>query len=190
MTLQSGMPFLISGASSGAMVARPDRISGVPLTVPANLQHWYDGKTKVTLPCGLVVTPAKNTFLKYNECAFTGEVLTAPNGSFIANQFWVGNSNPTIGDLRGPGRFNVDLSLRRTFSVTERFRLQLAADATNLLNHTELSGNFNGGLGNTNLSNNPSAGLIPGLGTSATFGTLGVGAFDPRQVTMHLRILF
>jgi len=188
--LQSGMPFLVSGASTGAMVGRPDRLAGVPLTVPANLQHWYDGKTKVTLPCGLVVTPAKNTFLKYNECAFSGEVLTAPNGSLVPNQFWVGNSDPTIGGLRGPGRFNVDLSLRRTFPITERFRLQLAADATNLLNHTELSGNFSGGLGNTNLSNNPAAGLIPGLGTSATFGTVGVGAFDPRQITMHLRIQF
>jgi hypothetical protein len=190
VTLQSGMPFVISGATTGAMVARPDRVPGVPLTVPAALQHWYDGKTKVTLPCGLVMTPAKNTFLKYNPCAFTGEVLTAPNGNIIANQFWVGNSDPTIGDLRGPGRFNIDLSLRRTFRINERFHVQLAADATNLLNHTELNGNFNGALGNTNLTNNPAAGLIPGLGTSATFGTIGVGTFDPRQITMHLRIQF
>jgi hypothetical protein len=84
----------------------------------------------------------------------------------------------------------VDLSLRRTLPLTERFRLQVAADVTNLLNHTELSGNLNGSLGNTNLVNNPAAGLIPGLGTNATFGTIGVAAFDPRQITMHLRILF
>ena len=122
-----------------------------------------------------MVTPAKNTFLKYNACAFQGEVLTAPNGNFIANQFWVGNSAGTIGDLRGPGRFNVDLSLRRTFALRERIKLQISADASNLLNHAELSGNFNGGLGNTNLTNNPSAGLIPGYGNSATFGTVGVG---------------
>jgi hypothetical protein len=190
VTLQSGMPFVISGASTGAMVARPNRVPGVSVTVPAELQHWYDGKTKVTLPCGLVVTPPKNTFLKYNACAFSGQVLTAPNGRIIADQFWVGNANPTNGDLRGPGRFNVDLSLRRTVALTERFRLQVAADVTNLLNHTELSGNFNGALGNTNLVNNPGAGLIPGMGTSATFGTVGVTAFDPRQIAMHLRILF
>jgi hypothetical protein len=190
MTLQAGMPFVISGATTGAMVARPDRVPGVALTVPGNLQHWYDGKTKVTLPCGLAVTPAKNTFLKYNPCAFTGEVLTAPNGSIIANQFWVGNADPTIGGLRGPGRFNIDLSLRRSFPIRESVRLQLSADASNLLNHAELNGNYNGGLGNTTLSNNPSAGLIPGLGTSSTFGTLGVGAFDPRQVTMDVRIVF
>jgi hypothetical protein len=172
------------------MVARPDRIPGVPLTVPGDLQHWYDGKTKVTLPCGLVITPPKNTFLKYNACAFMGEVVTAPNGSIVPNQFWVGDSAPTIGDLRGPGRFNVDLSLRRSVSFTERVKLQLAADATNLLNHRELSGNYNGGLGSTNLVNNPAAGLTPGLGTSSSFGTIGVGTFDPRQITMHVRVLF
>jgi hypothetical protein len=187
---QSGMPFVVSGASTGAMVARPDRIPGVSLTVPAELQHWYDGKTKVTLPCGLIVTPGKNTFLKYNACAFQGELLAAPNGSSIANQFWVGNADPTIGDLRGPGRFNVDLSLRRMFAIRERVKLQIAADASNLLNHAELSGTFNGGLGSTNLANNPSAGLIPGYGNSTSFGTIGVGTFDPRQITMHVKVVF
>ncbi len=64
-------------------------------------------------------------------------MLTAPNGATIANQFWVGNSAQTSGGLRGPGRFNVDLSLRRTFAVRERIKLQISADATNVLNHTE-----------------------------------------------------
>ncbi|HKE24614.1 MAG TPA: hypothetical protein VKB88_19765 [Bryobacteraceae bacterium] len=95
-----------------------------------------------------------------------------------------------MGGLRGPGRFNVDLSLRRTFPIKERLRLQLAADATNMLNHTELNGNFSGSFGSTTLSNSPAAGWIPGMGTSATFGTVGVGAFDPRQITMHLRVQF
>jgi hypothetical protein len=190
ITIQSGMPFVISGASSGAMVARPDRIPGVSLTVPSNLQHWYNGKTAVTLPCGMVVTPPKNTFLKYNACAFTGETLTTPNGKIVPNQFWVGNSAATIGDFRGPGRFNVDMSLRREFPIRERLRLEVAAEASNLFNHTELSSNFNGSLGNTNLVNNPGAGLIPGLGTSSSFGTIGVNAFDPRQITMHVRLQF
>ena len=84
----------------------------------------------------------------------------------------------------------MDLSLRRSFPIRERFRVQIAADATNLLNHTELNGSYNGGLGSTNLTNNPAAGLIPGLGTSSTYGTVGVGAFDPRQITMHVRVIF
>ncbi len=131
------------------------------------------------------MTPAKNTFLKYNACAFQGEVLTTPNGSTVPNEYWVGASNQTDGDFRGPGRFNIDLQLRRVFPVRERIRLEISADATNILNHTEYNGNFNGGLGSTVLS-----GPTTGYGTSTTFGTLPVTTFEPRQVTMHARVIF
>jgi trimeric autotransporter adhesin len=190
VTLHSGMPFAISGASTGAALGRPNRISGVSLTVPSELQHWYDGKTTVTLPCGMKVTPTVYTFLKYNACAFSGETLTTPNGSIVPNLYWAGNSALTIGDLRGPGRFNVDLSLRRTFQIRERVKLEVAADATNALNHTEYSGNYAGALGNTNLVDKASSGLIPGLGTSNTYGTRGLGTFDPRQIVMNVRLIF
>jgi hypothetical protein len=181
----SGFPFVISGANTGALSGAVNRLSAVSITVPQELQHWYDGKTTVTLPCGVKITPARNTFLKYNSCAFQGETLTAPNGAIIANQFWLGDSNQTGGDMRGPGRMNLDLSLRRSFALHERVKLQLSADATNVLNHTEYSGNFNGALGNTVLG-----GATSGYGNSTTFGTFPVAAFDPRQITMHLRVIF
>jgi hypothetical protein len=185
ITVNSGFPFVVSGANTGALSGAVDQIPGVSLTAPADLQRWYDGKTTVTLPCGLKMTPAKNTFLKYNACAYQGQVLTAPNASIVPNQYWYGTSNETNGNLRGPDRFNIDLSLRRTFAIREQVKLQVSADATNILNHTEYSGNFAGGLGNTVLS-----GATTGYGTSTTYGTLAVTTFDPRQVTMHLRITF
>jgi hypothetical protein len=190
VTLQSGMPFVVSGANTGALTGAVNQVPGVPLTVPSNLQHWYNGKTTVTLPCGLRITPAANTFLKYNACAFQGEVVTTPNGSVVPNQFWMGPSNETNGYLRGPDRFNIDLSLRRSFKIRERLTLEVAANATNVLNHTEFNGNFNGSLGSTNLVNNPSAGLMPGYGTSSTFGTLTNATFDPRQIMMQARVIF
>ena len=140
VTIQSGMPILISGAADGALVARPDRLPGVDIEVPKEMQKWYDGVTSVTLPCGRIITPTKNTFLKYNACAFEGQVLLAPNGKFIADQYWVGSSAQTFGDFRGPGRVNFDLSLRRTFRIKEHLTLNVNADATNLLNHAEYSG--------------------------------------------------
>ena len=188
--LQSGMPLVVSGANTGSLTGAVNRVPGVSLTVPSNLQHWYDGKTTVTLPCGLKTTPPANTYLKYNACAFQGEVVTTPNGSIVPNQFWIGNANQTDGDLRGPGRFNIDLSLRRTFAIRERLKFEIAANATNLLNHTEYSGNYNGALGSTNLTNNPSGGLIPGYGNGSSFGTLGLTTFDPRQIMMQARIIF
>jgi hypothetical protein len=36
--------------------------------------------------------------------------------------------------LRGPGLFNTDLSMFRTFTVTERFKLQFRAEAFNFTN--------------------------------------------------------
>src|SRR5258708_20207282 len=174
MSANSGFPFVVSGANSGAISGAVNRIPGVTLTVPTELQHWYDGKTTVTLPCGLKMTPAKNTFLKYNACAFQGQVLTAPNGSTIANQFWFGPTNQTNGDLRGPGRFNMDLSLRRSFAIRERIRLAISADASNVLNHTQYNGNFSGGLGNTVLS-----GPTTASGTSPASATSSVGTSHP-----------
>ena len=60
--------------------------------MPKELQRWYDGVTSVTLPCGRIITPTKNTFLKYNACAFEGQTVLAPNGKYIADQYWVGNT--------------------------------------------------------------------------------------------------
>ena len=85
-------------------------------------------------------------------------------------------------DIRGYGNSRNEIG---DYTMAE-----IAADTTNIFNHTQYNGSYVGGLGNTNLTNNPSAGLIPGFGTSSTFGTLPVNTFDPRQVTMRLRVVF
>jgi hypothetical protein len=190
ISLQSGFPFVISMENNGALNARINRVPGVPLEVPSNLQHRYNGATTVTLPCGKTVTPGAYQLLKYNACAFSSQTVQTPNGSIVPDQFWSGNSAQTNGDLRGPGRFNVDLSLRRTFPLTERFKLEIAGEASNLLNHAEFNGAYVGDLGSPNLVNNTAQGLNPGLGTSSTYGTLPVNTFDPRQIQMHARVTF
>jgi hypothetical protein len=40
--------------------------------------------------------------------------------------------------FRGPGHWNLDLGVYKTFKVTERFGLQLRAEAFNLMNHSNL----------------------------------------------------
>src|SRR5579875_929758 len=187
---QGGFPVAITGASNGSILNRPNRIPGVAVEVPASLQHWYDGKTSVTLPCGMVVTPPANTFLKYSACAFAGKTVTTPSGTVVPDVYWIGSEQPTDGDIRGPGRFNIDLTVRKNIKLTERFNLEIAANATNLLNSTELNGQYTGALGNTNTVTNSRLGLVPGEGTNNAYGTIGNATYDPRQITFDAVVRF
>jgi hypothetical protein len=72
--------------------------------------------------------------------------------------------------LRGPGRFNIDFSAAKNFSIRENMRLQYRLELFNALNHTSL--------------NNPDTSV-----TSASFGQI-VSAGDPRIIQMALRFSF
>jgi hypothetical protein len=184
----SGFPVAVNGASTGAIPARPDRVDGVPFELPENLQGWYDGRTTITLPSGRRITPPENTYLRYNPDAFAGRVLTAPNGSIIADQFWYGNAALAYDEIRTDSRFNLDLSIRRTVRFGRTMALDVGLDAMNVLNHTQFNGAYAGGLGGTNLVHNPAQGRIAGSASSANFGTRGMATYNPRQ--MQFRIAF
>jgi trimeric autotransporter adhesin len=187
---QSGEPFFLSMEGDGAITSRMDRNTGQTLEVPKALQKWYAGSTTVTLPCGASVAVPAHSFLRYNLCAFQGETLTGANGSIIPNLYWIGDQPQSQGYLRLPRRTNVDFSVRRTFPIFERLNLQLAAESTNFFNHTELNSQPGSDLGNMNVVNDPSTGLIPGLGTNGGYGALGNSTYDPRQITFHAIIQF
>lgn len=190
LTLQSGLPFGADGLCDGGLICRPERIQGASVEVPKELQRWYDGKTTVKLPGGRQITPCTNCFLKYNIEAFQGHTITASNGKAIPDLFWVGSGAVTYADMRQPGRRNLDATLTRAFSVTERLRFDFVASFTNVLNHTQLSGNYNLSLGGTNLVADPTTGLKVGQGTNSNFGTIGVGAFEARQAILGLKMVF
>jgi hypothetical protein len=187
---QQGTPIPIAGLTDGAVLARPDRLAGVPVEVPKELQRWYDGRTSVTLPNGRVVTPLRNTFLRYYSGAFQGRVVNTGGGRTVVDQFWYGTGAAVYNDIRTPGRFNIDMSLRRVFQVREGIRLEIAADAMNLANSTQLSGGYNGNLGATNVATNAANGLKPGMAGSATYGAIGTATFNPRQMMMRAIVRF
>jgi trimeric autotransporter adhesin len=81
---------------------------------------------------------------------------------------------------------NVNLTLRRTFPLYERFKLEISAMETNLPNHPEWNAQPSAGAGATDTVNNPANGQIPGYGS----GTYGMGTFDPRQIQFQGRITF
>jgi hypothetical protein len=57
-----------------------------------------------------------------------------PNSFGLPDVGTFGNTGK--GSLRGPGFFNWDMGIFKTFPMTERWRLQLRAEAFNALNHT------------------------------------------------------
>ncbi len=187
---QSGFPIGISGASSGAALARPDRVPGVDLLLPENLQGWYDGRTTITLPSGRRMTPPVNTYLKYNPDAFSGRTVVTPSGRIVADQFWFGNAAQTYDAIRTDPRFNIDLSIRRTFRFSPTVALDIGLDAMNVLNHTQFSGAYTGALGDTNLTDSPGTGLIVGTGNSNSYGTRGMATFNPRQMMVRAALRF
>ena len=186
---QSGFPITISGDTDGALLAR-SFMTGAPFEVPKDLQRWYDGNTSVTLPNGRVIVPSKNTFLKYYTGAFAGPYVTLPNGKYGAAQNWVGSTAITPAGFRTPGRFNIDISLRKSMKIREKINAELSLQASNALNHTELSGSYSGALGTTTVTPNPSIGLLPGMGSSSSFGTIGTGTYPNREIDVILRVRF
>jgi trimeric autotransporter adhesin len=187
---QTGFPLAITGASDGAALQRPDRVEGADLVLPENLWGWYDGRTQVTLPSGRIITPPARTYLKYNPDAFAGRVVTTPNGRIVADQFWYGNAAITYDEIRTDNRFNIDMSIRREFALPNALRLEVGADAMNILNHTQFSGSYTGALGGTVTTANPALGLVPGMGNSNNYGTRGMATYNPRQIMLRATLRF
>ena len=166
-----------------------------PLLLPKIDQHWYNGKTSVTLPDGRIITPANYTFLKFNPDAFVRSGHTEPHDRRQIHQRhlldWEIRRSTTV-RVRDPSINNLNFTLRRSFKVTERFALDFQANATNLLNHPNIE-TYSTDLGSsTELTPNNSNNIPLGYPTNSanTFGTHGLTDFDNRQIEFQLRVKF
>jgi carboxypeptidase family protein len=119
--------------------------------------------------------------------AFTGNVITGTaNQWFNPHAFLSPQSgtwgNVGVGTLRSPGLANLDLSLFKTTSFTERLKLQFRAEFFNMLNHTNLgfpnTAVFSGGQLTATPTINPSAGRITATATAS------------RQIQFGLKLYF
>ncbi|MCX6607975.1 MAG: TonB-dependent receptor [Acidobacteria bacterium] len=90
----------------------------------------------------------------------------------------LGNVGRTTPDVRHPGAINFDISLLKSTTFAERFRLEFRAEAFNIANHVNL------GLADDN--------FVPGTdgkNRSSTFGTVN-SARDARIVQLGLKLIF
>jgi len=109
----------------------------------------------------------------------------APCVQWITSSAFSAPSPGTYGNLglfnlKGPGVFQLDMALTRTFSIRERKTLQVRAEAFNLPNHVNLS---------VPTSATNSGGAF-GTITSDISGTQGLTAGDPRIIQMALKFVF
>lgn len=154
--------------------------TGLPLniTVTRKAGDLPDGNTsgqRPNLVAGVPIYPADQSITNWlNPAAF----------ALPAKGTW-GNLGRFI--ARGPGAFEVDTSLTKTFKLSERLGLNFRAAAFNLLNHPMYK-NPSASLGSfTGSSPKPSAsfGKITGI---LNDGATGTGA--PRRVEFMLRLEF
>ena len=89
-----------------------------------------------------------------------------------------GSTPNTISQFRNPGAMIFDLSVFKTFTITEKVRLQFRGEAFNAPNHVNL------GIPNTSFSPNAS-----GVNASASFGRI-TSARDPRQLQLGLKLIY
>jgi hypothetical protein len=89
-----------------------------------------------------------------------------------------GNLGRVLPDVRNPGFVNFDFSLVKSIRLRERARLQVRAEAFNVLNHVNLMAP------NTTFTPGPD-----GKNRSATFGVI-TAARDPRLLQLGLKLNF
>jgi len=197
-TAQTGFVTPLRNGGTFSINSLPDRVPGVPLEVPKELQKWYDGSTKVTLPSGRVITPCKGCFLKYNIDAFAGRLVKGPNGQAIPDIFWYGTSAASFSGMRSPSFWNANMSLEKSFKLRERSSLSLAAQATNVFNHTQfkptLRASFGATVQQSTLDNHANDPLKLSLGqlldVTDTFGTYTQSTYDARQIEFVVKFRF
>jgi hypothetical protein len=115
--------------------------------------------------------------------------LIAP--CFTADKFLPAGTEPGWGgfrrnSFRGPGYFNTDLTVRKTFKISERLQLSVAAIAYNVLNHPNFANPV------SDLGNSSQFGVINSTVSPPTtpYGSFAAAAEDARIVQLNGRITF
>lgn len=154
--IQSGTPFTVY-----------DCINGITICTRVLLTNGFSNFKTGT---GVENKTAANSFNVLNLTGLSSVDLSATCANACENGPFPSNMS-SRNAFRGPGSWNLDLALSKTFAFTERYKLVLRADANNFFNHanTAVYG------GETDIF-------------SANF--INAGKFGRRQVAVGARLVF
>jgi len=110
---------------------------------------------------------------------------------FSASQFASGSAVTTFGTIprnsfRGPGYFNTDLGLKKTFHFNERLAFTVGANAYNVLNHVNYANPISNLASSSNFGSIVSAVQPP----TSPYGAFAAAATDARIVQLMGKITF
>lgn len=173
---------------TGSAVWAPTFKVGNPVT--KQLVNGFAFSTIVTLATGQPLTGFISGFPSGGvDGGLTGGVVSNSGGSSGGRPNWIQRNLYNL-----PNLYNVDFRLARTFSFTERIRLQLLGEAFNLFNHTNIQS-----LNSTQYNYAaPGSGLCAGhtngcLAPSPSFlapTSSSNGLYGPRQLQVSARFSF
>jgi hypothetical protein len=143
-------------------------LSGFPFTPLLGSNRSGDGNTRNPDPPNL-------------NPAFTGPVILGTQAQWFNPAAFLVPTAGTYGNLgrgtyNGPGLAEVDMSVFKNTSLSERFKLQFRAEFFNLLNRANLG--------------TPNATVFSGTTVSASAGLITTLATTPRQIQFGLKLAF
>jgi hypothetical protein len=164
------------------------------MTVQSNLDSNLNGDAAsdrvIVNPAGQDGVGSKVTPLKNTAGATVAYQATNPNARYIVAG---SGAYPNAGrnTLAGRPIDNVDVNMLKNFSVTERWKIQFAAQFLNLLNHAQFVPGFVNRADNPVILNNSTISrslLIPG---NANFNNPeAVFSNNPRYIQLSLKVIF
>ena len=138
--------------------------TGVPLTV-RGANNFAADRPNSTGQSAKVDNPTRTNWFR------TDVFINPPD-------YELGNVGRTTPDVRHPGAINFDISLLKSTTFAERFRLEFRAEAFNIVNHVNLG-----------LADDTFVPGTDGKNRSSTFGTVN-SARDARIVQLGLKLIF
>lgn len=133
VVLMSGQPIDIVDMGAGSFYGLNNGVS--PLARP----NWAIGASGNTAFSNVPPGYFFNPFVFVRPVVSAGRPIPSSNGTAIANALGTDIGNVGRNVLRGPGQYNLDLSLTKRFQLDESKNIEFRAEVFNLLNHVNLS---------------------------------------------------
>ncbi|HEX5703949.1 MAG TPA: TonB-dependent receptor [Pyrinomonadaceae bacterium] len=149
---------------------------------------WAPGATTATATSNIPPGYFFNPLAFVRPVVLAGRVIPSSNGTAVAGATGTDFGNVGRNVLRGPGQYNVDLSVIRRFPFHDTKNLEFRAEVFNLFNHVNLANPI------SNLSAVPATSVDSNtgriIGSPGDFGRIVSTSNNPRMIQFAVKLNF